>query len=179
MAVRKDGSIFFADVAITAMGDSLGGVTGFCKVSRDVSERRRGNRRARFAARVRQLQVPVPGHHGPRDPHPAAYDADLLPRDRALSAPRLLTHGLHMPAWPLVRKAAGLRTHPRIRRCRARVGLRVRPGAQRPAGPAAGSGAAPSGKRCRAVLGTPPRVATGSKKICTFWHETLLSVSKP
>jgi formate hydrogenlyase transcriptional activator len=38
--VRKDGSRFWADVVVTAIRDSTGEVTGFAKVTRDVSDRR-------------------------------------------------------------------------------------------------------------------------------------------
>jgi PAS domain S-box-containing protein len=39
--VRKDGSRFWANVVITAMRDDAGRLRGFCKVSRDMTERRR------------------------------------------------------------------------------------------------------------------------------------------
>jgi PAS domain S-box-containing protein len=39
--VRKDGSRFWANVVITAMRDSAGNLTGFSKVTRDFTERRR------------------------------------------------------------------------------------------------------------------------------------------
>ncbi len=38
--VRKDGSHFWADVVITALRDPAGGLTGFGKVTRDLTERR-------------------------------------------------------------------------------------------------------------------------------------------
>jgi PAS domain S-box-containing protein len=39
--VRKDGARFWANVVITAMRDDAGRLRGFCKVSRDMTERRR------------------------------------------------------------------------------------------------------------------------------------------
>jgi PAS domain S-box-containing protein len=39
--VRKDGSRFWADVIITALRDESGGVIGYAKVTRDLTERRR------------------------------------------------------------------------------------------------------------------------------------------
>jgi PAS domain S-box-containing protein len=39
--VRKDGSRFWADVVITALRDGAGGLTGFAKVTRDLSARKR------------------------------------------------------------------------------------------------------------------------------------------
>ena len=40
--VRKDGSRFWANVVITALRDSKGEITGFAKVTRDLTSRRRG-----------------------------------------------------------------------------------------------------------------------------------------
>ena len=39
--VRKDGSLFWANVAITALRDASGTVRGFAKITRDLTERRR------------------------------------------------------------------------------------------------------------------------------------------
>lgn len=41
LRVRKDGSTFFADVLITSLRDETGGLRGFVKVTRDITERRR------------------------------------------------------------------------------------------------------------------------------------------
>ena len=41
--VRKDGSRFWANVVITAMRDAQGGLTGFAKITRDLTERRRAD----------------------------------------------------------------------------------------------------------------------------------------
>jgi len=41
--VRKDGSRFWADVIITAIRDSSGGLTGFAKVTRDFTDRKRAD----------------------------------------------------------------------------------------------------------------------------------------
>ena len=38
--VRKDGSRFWANVVLTAIHDSAGAVTGFAKITRDVTERK-------------------------------------------------------------------------------------------------------------------------------------------
>jgi PAS domain S-box-containing protein len=51
--IRKDGSRFWASVVITAMRDAAGGVTGFAKVTRDLTERRR----AEDAVRLREEQL--------------------------------------------------------------------------------------------------------------------------
>ncbi|HWK88459.1 MAG TPA: PAS domain S-box protein [Longimicrobium sp.] len=45
--VRKDGSRFWAWVVITAMHDDLGGLMGFSKVTRDLTERRRAEQEIR------------------------------------------------------------------------------------------------------------------------------------
>jgi PAS domain S-box-containing protein len=54
--VRKDGSLFWANVVITALRDGTGELVGFAKVTRDMSERRRAeqelaNARAELARR--------------------------------------------------------------------------------------------------------------------------------
>lgn len=47
--LRKDGTRFWANVIITAIRDSKGRVTGFSKVTRDLTERRRAEERLRRA----------------------------------------------------------------------------------------------------------------------------------
>src|SRR5262245_26225849 len=39
--VRKDGTIFWAEINITALRDTAGGLKGFCKVTRDATRRKR------------------------------------------------------------------------------------------------------------------------------------------
>jgi PAS domain S-box-containing protein len=51
--VRKDGSQFWANVVITALRDDAGRLTGFSKITRDLTERRQAER----AMRERQEQV--------------------------------------------------------------------------------------------------------------------------
>ncbi len=50
--IRKDGSLFRASVLITAMRDAAGQITGFAKVTRDVSERYKQEEGLRLAATV-------------------------------------------------------------------------------------------------------------------------------
>lgn len=47
--LRKDGTRFWANVVITALRDSVGRVTGFSKVTRDLTERRRAEQSLRRA----------------------------------------------------------------------------------------------------------------------------------
>ncbi len=47
--LRKDGSRFWADVVITALRDSSGAITGFAKVTRDMTERRRSRERVELS----------------------------------------------------------------------------------------------------------------------------------
>lgn len=56
--VRRDGSRFWASVAVTPMRDSDGKLQGYCKVTRDLSERKRGEEalRAEVALRERAQQ---------------------------------------------------------------------------------------------------------------------------
>src|SRR5437016_5236084 len=49
--VRKDGSVFWANVVITAVRDETGELIGFAKVTRDLTERRNAEQRALADAR--------------------------------------------------------------------------------------------------------------------------------
>ncbi|MGE3547622.1 MAG: PAS domain S-box protein, partial [Kofleriaceae bacterium] len=55
--VRKDGSRFWADVVITAIRDDHGEVTGFVKVTRDLSERKRAEDRVRQSEQQLRLLI--------------------------------------------------------------------------------------------------------------------------
>ncbi len=59
--VRKDGSRFFADVVITALRDDNGELRGFVKLTRDVTERKAAEARAREALRQEMLLKEI--HH--------------------------------------------------------------------------------------------------------------------
>jgi PAS domain S-box-containing protein len=57
--VRKDGSMFWANVVITAVYDSTGALRGFAKVTRDMTERRRLTeleRASELAARIQETR---------------------------------------------------------------------------------------------------------------------------
>jgi PAS domain S-box-containing protein len=55
LRVRKDGSIFWANVLITAIRDDAGNLTGFAKVVRDVTERKASEQRVQDAERLAVL----------------------------------------------------------------------------------------------------------------------------
>jgi PAS domain S-box-containing protein len=55
LRIRKDGSIFLANVLITAIRDTSGKLTGFAKVVRDVTERKASEQRLRDAERLATL----------------------------------------------------------------------------------------------------------------------------
>lgn len=58
--VRKDGSIFFADVVFTSLVDDKGDLYGYAKVTRDISEKRKAEERLRFLASIADnIQEPV------------------------------------------------------------------------------------------------------------------------
>src|SRR5690606_22954583 len=66
--VRKDGSRFWANVAISAMRDGTGQLVGFTKVTRDLTERRRMDRervrlaQAQEAVRLRDEFISIASH---------------------------------------------------------------------------------------------------------------------
>jgi PAS domain S-box-containing protein len=51
LQVRKDGSVFWASVVISAVRDAQGRLYGYCKITHDISERRRIGESARLAAK--------------------------------------------------------------------------------------------------------------------------------
>ncbi len=53
--VRKDGSKFWADVVVTALRDEAGGLRGFSKITRDVTERKHSEERMRQQAELLDL----------------------------------------------------------------------------------------------------------------------------
>jgi len=55
--VRKDGSRFWADVIITALHDSSGRLTGFAKVTRDITERQQAASRLKEIEDLNQMLV--------------------------------------------------------------------------------------------------------------------------
>lgn len=55
LRLRKDGSIFWANVVITAIRDNSGTLTGFAKVVRDVTERKVSEQRLRDSERLATL----------------------------------------------------------------------------------------------------------------------------
>jgi len=55
--VRKDGSRFWASTVITALRDDHGGVTGFAKITRDLTERRSAEERLRQSEEMFRLLV--------------------------------------------------------------------------------------------------------------------------
>ena len=50
--VRKDGSLFYADVSFTALLDDEGKLYGYAKVTRDITEKRKTEERMRFLALI-------------------------------------------------------------------------------------------------------------------------------
>jgi two-component sensor histidine kinase len=55
--VRKDGSLFWASVVITALRDAQGQLYGFAKVTRDITERREGERALEQANKALEHRV--------------------------------------------------------------------------------------------------------------------------
>jgi len=99
--LRKDGSLFCANVILTALRDVAGNLQGFSKVTRDLTERKQaeaGLRESeeRFRTLVRDLQVGVI-LQGPR--------AEIIMANRAapemlgLSADQLMRKTSFDPDW--------------------------------------------------------------------------------
>ena len=89
--VRKDGTTFWASVTITAVRDDDGRLTGFAKVTRDLTERKPGvrpgaPRRARGAAARQRGARPVRRRRGPRHDRSAADDLGVRRDARARRA---------------------------------------------------------------------------------------------
>ena len=82
--LRKDGSRFWADVVVTALLDSTGRLTGFAKVTRDMTERRAG------AEREKQLEI--------EQERMTAAEGALRARERFLS---VAAHELRTPVASL------------------------------------------------------------------------------
>jgi PAS domain S-box-containing protein len=59
--IRKDGSTFFADVVLTALRDDEGKLRGFVKLTRDITERKAAEAKAREALRQEMLLKEI--HH--------------------------------------------------------------------------------------------------------------------
>jgi PAS domain S-box-containing protein len=61
--IRKDGSSFWANVVITAIRDTQGILLGFCKITRDLTERRRQEEELRLSEqRLRTLMESLTDH---------------------------------------------------------------------------------------------------------------------
>ncbi len=61
--VRKDGGTFWANVVITAIRDETGKLLGFCKITRDLTERRRHEEELRLSEqRLRMLMETITDH---------------------------------------------------------------------------------------------------------------------
>jgi PAS domain S-box-containing protein len=61
--IRKDGSVFWANVVITAMFDADGELQGFAKISRDDSDRRLAGDKARAMDRLQDRELIAEGLH--------------------------------------------------------------------------------------------------------------------
>ncbi|RCJ09693.1 PAS domain-containing sensor histidine kinase [Cupriavidus necator] len=85
--VRKDGSLFWANVTLTAVYDESRTLRGFAKVTRDMSERRRREELERSSQRMNEFLATL--SHELRNPlapvHSALAAMRLAPQDAALA----------------------------------------------------------------------------------------------
>ena len=119
--LRKDGSRFWANVVITALRDRAGGVRGFLKITRDLTERRRAEeelRRAnealevRVAERTAELERAVGDLReevARRRQAQEAAEAALRAKDDFLA---VLGHELRTPLTPALASASALEGRP-------------------------------------------------------------------
>ena len=119
--VRKDGSRFWANVVITALRDEAGGLRGFLKITRDLTERRRAEeelRRAnealevRVAERTAELERAVGDLReevARRRQAQEAAEAALRAKDDFLA---VLGHELRTPLTPVLASASALEGRP-------------------------------------------------------------------
>jgi PAS domain S-box-containing protein len=91
--VRQDGSRFWGDVVITALRDDQGAITGYAKVTRDLTDQHRVEqaRKSLFATVSHDLRSPIMaiGSY-------AALIADAEPDVRRQYAERITDHAVHL-----------------------------------------------------------------------------------
>ena len=85
--VRKDGSLFWANVIVTAMRDTAGNLVGFAKVTRDMSERRRLEELERSSRRMNEFLAMLA--HELRNPLAPIRNAVTIMQLESLNSPVL------------------------------------------------------------------------------------------
>jgi hypothetical protein len=85
--VRKDGSLFWANVVITAVRDAKGDLLGFAKVTRDMSERRRLEELERSSRRMNEFLAMLA--HELRNPLAPIRNAVTIMQLESLASPVL------------------------------------------------------------------------------------------
>ncbi|MBI5276107.1 MAG: PAS domain S-box protein [Burkholderiales bacterium] len=85
--VRKDGSLFWANVVITAVRDTAGALVGFAKVTRDMSERRRLEELERSSRRMNEFLAMLA--HELRNPLAPIRNAVTIMQLESLQSPVL------------------------------------------------------------------------------------------
>jgi PAS domain S-box-containing protein len=85
--VRKDGSLFWASVVLTAVRDQAGGLVGFAKVTRDMTERRRLEDLERSSRRMSEFLAMLA--HELRNPLAPIRNAVTIMQLETLASPAL------------------------------------------------------------------------------------------
>lgn len=95
--IRKDGSLFWAHTAITAVHDQAGNLKGFVKVSRDFSERRKAEEEIKNLNK--ELEKRVDDRTEELNKVNTALKREVMRRDRFLAT---LSHELRNPLAPII-----------------------------------------------------------------------------
>ena len=121
--VRKDGTLFWANVVITALRDARGGLVGYAKVTRDLTERRKAQQLLEESERQARAgsPAPAPAPSGARERHagdrgPARPRRDPADRDRRGDRAHRRGHRSRRARLHRRRCGHGRRRHPQLTR---------------------------------------------------------------
>lgn len=103
--VRKDGTLFWANVVITALRGPEGELRGFAKITRDLTERRRAERLEADAAHMTQFVAMLA--HELRNPLQPIVSAVYLGQQQVDNPERVRWAFAHIPPGPAAHTVGG------------------------------------------------------------------------